>query len=428
MRAIADEQGYVDAQGRVILPDSVLEHYGLKGGSHLRIDKKETALVLYTPVDHVRKVYLELTNKCNLVCRTCIRNTWDEPIGEMSQQTFEALLSGLRAFSAPPTVVMGGFGEPLAHPNTAEMVTAIKSAGCRVELITNGTLLSPDVSRQLIEAGLDILWVSIDGASTTSYADIRLGALLPQVVANMWAFREAVCHPRSHYYYQYATGDLPRVQIGVVFVAMRRNIADLPEVVRLGRGFGAAHFLVTNVVPYTADMCKEILYWRALGSSFYPESYWDGQVDLPNMDVDEVTREPLYRLFRAGERVSLGSNGYQRTRAYCPFIGSRTVSVSWEGYVSPCLPLLHNHVTYLNGTERHIRRYVIGDVGVSTLYDLWCADDYVTLRERVEAFDFSPCTVCGGCDLLETNEEDCYGNTLPVCGGCLWGQGIVRCP
>jgi hypothetical protein len=30
--------------------------------------------------------------------------------------------------------------------------------------------------------------------------------------------------------------------------------------------------------------------------------------------------------------------------------------------------------------------------------------------------------------LLESNEEDCYGNTFPVCGGCLWAQGVIQCP
>ena len=50
-------------------------------------------------------------------------------------------------------------------------------------------------------------------------------------------------------------------------------------------------------------------------------------------------------------------------------------------------------------------------------------------RERLHDFSFAPCTFCGGCDLSETNEEDCLGNKVfPVCGGCLWAQGIVQCP
>jgi hypothetical protein len=48
--------------------------------------------------------------------------------------------------------------------------------------------------------------------------------------------------------------------------------------------------------------------------------------------------------------------------------------------------------------------------------------------DRVKTFNFSPCHVCGGCSLLEKNEEDCYGHVFPACGACLWAQGIIPCP
>lgn len=35
---------------------------------------------------------------------------------------------------------------------------------------------------------------------------------------------------------------------------------------------------------------------------------------------------------------------------------------------------------------------------------------------------------CGGCDLRESNEEDCFGDESPRCGECLWAAGLVQCP
>jgi MoaA/NifB/PqqE/SkfB family radical SAM enzyme len=35
-------------------------------------------------VDELRKIYVEPTNACNLACRTCVRNSWDEPEGFMA--------------------------------------------------------------------------------------------------------------------------------------------------------------------------------------------------------------------------------------------------------------------------------------------------------------------------------------------------------
>ena len=63
-----------------------------------------------------------------------------------------------------------------------------------------------------------------------------------------------------------------------------------------------------------------------------------------------------------------------------------------------------------------------------TLGDLWLDSDYVSYRERVQSFAFAPCTFCGGCELAEANQEDCLGNPAPVCGGCLWAQGVIQCP
>ena len=127
------------------------------------IDEKATGLHVHTPADHLGKVYIEPTNGCNLRCVTCVRNVWDEPLGLMESRTFARIIEGLKDFSPPPMVFFGGFGEPLSHPNIIDMVRQVKAIGSRVELITNGTLLTPDTSKGLISAGLDMLWISLDG-------------------------------------------------------------------------------------------------------------------------------------------------------------------------------------------------------------------------------------------------------------------------
>jgi uncharacterized Fe-S cluster-containing radical SAM superfamily enzyme len=61
-----------------------------------------------------------------------------------------------------------GLGEPLSHPNIVDMVRQAKALGLSVELITNATLLDKSLASQLIDAGLDMLWVSLDGAKPES--------------------------------------------------------------------------------------------------------------------------------------------------------------------------------------------------------------------------------------------------------------------
>ncbi len=64
--------------------------------------------------------------------------------------------------------------------------------------------------------------------------------------------------------------------------------------------------------------------------------------------------------------------------------------------------------------------------GVRTVYVEPTNACNLDCRTCVRHFDFPPCTDCG-CELAETNEEDCLGNPHPTCGDCLWARGIVRC-
>lgn len=361
------------------------------------------------------KVYVEPTNRCNLACRTCLRTLWDEPPGDMDAATFARVLDGLRACTPPPTVFFGGIGEPLAHPRIVEMVAAAAAVGAPTEVITNGTLLTRRRARALIEAGLGALWVSLDGATPASYADVRLGAALPDVLTNI---------ARLHDLRDALGRATP--EIGVVFVAMRRNIADLPAVLRLARELGATRFMVTNVLPYSPAMCSEVLYARALcngDAGLLPDV---PGLRLPKLDRQWAASEPLREALNGvwAAESGLSRPVYDR----CPFIEDGVLAVGWDGRISPCLPLLRTHTSYLHGCARLSRRYIVANVRERGLLEVWRDPALVEFRERVRAFEFSPCTLCDGCLLSETNDEDCYGNPFPTCGGCLWAQGVVQCP
>ena len=414
----------INEDGCLILPPDLARRYGLVPGTKIRIKGNTNRLTLLRPVSQLAKVYIEPTNRCNLDCVTCIRQSWDEPLGAMPPEIFARIIEGLRSFDPPPDIFFGGLGEPLSHPNILNMVREAKALGSKVELITNGTLLSKSISTELVAAGLDKLWVSIDGATPESYKDVRLGAALPEVLANLAEFR----HARWAKHYPAVMDLFTKPQLGIIFVAMKRNIADLPAVFQLASRSGALNFMVTNVAPYTSDMQEEILYSRALNDAIYTSSPWLGTLDLPKIDVNPVTREAVYQAMRSGYSLNMagGSLGEESNR--CPFIEKGALAVRWDGAVSPCLALLHNHRTYLHGYERSLKCHVVGNVLEQTVGEVWNKPEYLVLRKRLQEFDFSPCTLCGGCDYFESNEEDCIGSPFPACGGCLWAQGVVQCP
>jgi MoaA/NifB/PqqE/SkfB family radical SAM enzyme len=461
----------VDAEGRLALPPEVALRLGLRPGATALVDRERDGYRVRRPLEQPAKVYVEPTTRCNLTCRTCIRNAWEGSPGDMTEATFTRLLDGLAGFDPVPAVLFGGFGEPLAHPGIVEMVGRVKAVGAaRVELVTNGCLLDEDMSGRLIKAGLDTLWVSLDGIRPESYDDVRLGALLPDVLENLRLFREVrrrLCDlsglPRPlelpggglvrDLLPQYVAmegylNDLlrrlrdeglpsggprlggalpPAPELGIAFVAMKRNIADLPFLMWIGRILGASRFNVSNVIPYTAEMEAEILYHDSLGVAPLP-TLWSDSLRLPPMDIDADTRRPLHSAIHGYHETGLMGNDVSGVTRRCPFIEAGSTSVSWRGEVSACQALLHSHEEYVLGRQRQVDRHVVGDVNEQDLPQIWFAEDYVAFRRRVQEFDFAPCIACGICRSAQGNEEDCEDDTPPRCGACLWAHGLIRCP
>jgi len=407
----------IDDQGRLVLPADVVARYGLQPGTKVRLDEGNNFVRMHRPVTQLTKIYIEPTVACNLDCITCFRNNWEQPIGRMSDETFAQILAGLETLDPVPAVYFGGIGEPLFHQKTVEWIAKIKALGAKVEMITNGILLTEKKCRQLVDAGLDTLWVSIDGATPETYADIRIGAELPQIIANL---RRLVKIRKG--------GHFPQPDIGIAFVAMKRNIADLPKIIRLGISLGAKHFSISNVQPVNAKMQGERLYTHTMRNIAYLPSSVLPHLSLPKMDFNEQTQQALTEAFNSGCNVSYAGNNWGGANDVCNFVESGTMSIAWNGDVSPCWPLMHTHISYLHDKPRLSKKHIIGNVKDKSLSDLWLAPDFLAYRERLHNFAFAPCSFCGGCDLSESNQEDCLGNDFPTCGGCLWAQGIVQCP
>ncbi len=407
----------VNEDGQLVLPPEYVSQFGLEPGARLRIDKDGNSFRLHRPVTHLAKIYIEPTNFCNIDCVTCMRNNWDTPIGKMTEETFSRILAAIETISPRPLVFFGGIGEPLSHRQLPNMIARVKALGCTAEMISNGTLLTEKRSRELIDAGLDAIWISLDGAKPESYADVRLGAELPNVLENIKRFR-----------YLRRGGHHPTPEIGIAFVAMKRNIADLPDLLELGKRLGVARFHVSNLLPHTAETNEEILYDKTLRDIAYLPSPWLRWLKLPKMDINEFTREPLLKAFTSGYNVSYAGNNFGQRNDVCTFVEDGSLVVGWDGDVSPCPPLLHTHTGYLRGYERVSRKHVIGNVRERDLLSMWLDPEYVAYRERIHQFAFAPCTKCGGCDLSRTNETDCFDTVAPACGGCLWAQGVIQCP
>jgi len=134
------------------------------------------------PLDVPLSVHVYPSYKCNFRCNYCIHAFSTEEMKQkgfsrekMNMDTFLNIVDGLKEYEEKvKAVIFAGHGEPLTHENIADMVRLLKEAEVaeRVEITTNGSLLTKDMSDKLISSGVDRLKVSIQGTTADKYKSI----------------------------------------------------------------------------------------------------------------------------------------------------------------------------------------------------------------------------------------------------------------
>lgn len=124
-------------------------------------------------------VYLDPCGACNFQCVFCPCNTSDERKAErhtiMQWELFERIVNDLEKFNGEIKVIyLFCLGEPLLNPRFSDMVSIIKQKQlCReVRIVTNGSLLTLEMSRKLIAAGVDLVRVSVEALDDAGYQSI----------------------------------------------------------------------------------------------------------------------------------------------------------------------------------------------------------------------------------------------------------------
>ncbi|MBI4667263.1 MAG: radical SAM protein [Nitrospinae bacterium] len=123
--------------------------------------------------NQLRLVFWETTAGCNLECVHCRRldvahqMMKDDLDTEQSKQLIDAI-----AATSPCILVLSG-GEPLFRPDIYELAEYADSKGLTVALATNGTMVTPEVARKIVDAKIQRVSISLDGASAETHDKFR---------------------------------------------------------------------------------------------------------------------------------------------------------------------------------------------------------------------------------------------------------------
>jgi MoaA/NifB/PqqE/SkfB family radical SAM enzyme len=180
-------------------------------------------------------VYLEVTNRCNLLCETCPR-TFEalDPPADMSFELFRSIVDQVPGLAR---AVLHGVGEPMLVRALPEMIRYLKERGVHVLFNTNGTLLSPRQREWLVASGLDELRVSLDAADPVSFRKVRGRDFFARIVRNL----------RALVAYQNEMGArTPRISLWLT--GLKETIAELPRFVTLAAEIGIRDVYLQRLV------------------------------------------------------------------------------------------------------------------------------------------------------------------------------------
>jgi MoaA/NifB/PqqE/SkfB family radical SAM enzyme len=321
-----------------------------------------------------RELQVEVTGACNLACRMCLvryRPKLGKSEGAMCFHTFKELVDQLPDLEK---LTLQGLGEPLLAPDLFRMVEYAAARGIRIGFNTNGTLLTAVRSRRLVEAGLSWLHVSLDGATAATYERIRDGSSFARVRQNILDL-VSVMRDRG--------GDRPLLSL--VFVAMRRNVHELPELVRLSAEWGVPRVWVQNLSHSFSDTDPAGAY-REIRDFAAEEALWmgrDAEVDAFFAEAQSVasTSGVQLRLPRL-ERPASAPRAPGEPGCGWPFTSAY---VTHDARVQPCCMVM--------GADRA----VLGEVGESGFPRIWRGERYRAFRAAL--LTDQPPDVCSGCSL-----------------------------
>ena len=185
-------------------------------------------------------LYLEVTNRCNLLCTTCPRTFEElEPEADMSWDLFTRIVDQVPNIKR---VVLHGVGEPMLVKHLPQMVAYLKQRGVYVLFNTNGTLLTERNGQALIDAGLDELRVSLDAADASVFQMVRGKDMFARIVTNVRRFRAMQIEQGR---------ELPRVSLWLT--GLRETLDQLESFVHIADSLHVREVYLQRLVFFSGE-------------------------------------------------------------------------------------------------------------------------------------------------------------------------------
>jgi radical SAM protein with 4Fe4S-binding SPASM domain len=320
--------------------------------NRFEVSQKRTKLISM-PVN----IALEPTIACNSDCIMCNRNyNRKETKQAESYLDWETFNKARPLFRYARSVLFGGFGEALLHPEYAAMLREIKKLSRFVFTYTNGISMSGEIGRQLVDVGIDRICISIGGSTRETYKKIRGVDKYNKVMDNIKEMRD---------YKRKKAVNKP--DLFFELVAMNSVLPELDEIVDLAHELGVQTISMPNLVAQGEDMQKE--------------SVWLNIEEAKTTFAKTAERAKKYGIIFNPPNMDLNY------RSNCGSL-LNNMTINWDGTVMSCAR----------------EKYIIGDLNTSTAKEIWNSKGMIGLRK--DYFERGLKHVCPQCTCWDNSPEN----------------------
>jgi len=317
-------------------------------------------------------LYLETTNRCNLLCTTCPRTYEElEPPADMSWELFVSIVD-----QVPDLVraVLHGVGEPMLVKDLPRMVRYLKERGVYVLFNTNGTVLNERNGRALIAAELDELRVSLDAANAASFRLVRGKNYFDRILKNVRRFRDLQKRTGHH---------KPRVSLWLT--GIKETVQELPAFVRIAAEIGVEEVYLQRLVFFDE---------QAVGMATPDQSLYERltREEASSIEEAEALARSLGIAFFASGGASEPGLSLHRTAESTWSLCRRPWTLMYftaNGRALPCC--------IAPFSQRGYEHYTLGDATQQTLRDIWNGPAYQAFRAAL--LSDTPPKACANCGL-----------------------------
>jgi len=239
-----------------------------------------------------------------------------------------------------------GGGEPLMQPKLEEWIAEAKKAGCETGFLSNGLLLKKERLERIIDAGIDWIGISMDGATAEIYHKIRIGSDFDRVCANVGNIAEL------------RTGKTPKTMIN--FVLMHINFHQVEEILRLAVRLGIDQVNYKQCTVIRGDAGKDL-------GLFGPKE---------TREIRQL-KKALDKAQRVAKKLKIQTTAFPFTpqeRPVCDQDPRDSMFIRYDGTVAPCISLAIGGPTTFLGEDVTMPSVHYGRLPEMDLMELWQSD------------------------------------------------------